>query len=162
MVGRRTGLRAKSISPITINTSSVIMKGRVADLLIPITTYFTMTPAITYFIFMNNIIHMARRTSYTKQSTIVTWVMGGRVSVLVPLSTSPITTNRISHIAIGGVSGLFKPIYISVIINSYTPPWVAIITTSISPPLTVIKTNITLLFFMNNFIYTTRSNWWIQ
>ena len=79
-----------------------------------------------------------------------------------PISTSPITTNSLSCITRGKVAVLFRPRYVSAIINFYTSPWVAIIMTYIYPPITIINTDITLLFFMNIFIYTMRRNWWSQ
>ena len=92
MRGRGDGMIPKSNSPITINNFYIILKGRVAYILIHTSTYCNMRPTITSFIFMNTIIPMKRRTRYIQQSTMATWVIGRREDGLVPISTSTITT----------------------------------------------------------------------
>ena len=144
--GRGSDLRLILTSSVIINSFSVILKVKVADTLRPNSTSYTITPTIASFVFINNIIHMARRTSYTQQSTMVNWVMGVIGAVLGPIYTSPITTNSLSHIVRGKLSGLFRPISTSDIINYYIPPWVSIIPAYIFPPISIIKTDITIVF----------------
>ena len=56
MMGLRgNGMRPLSTSPITANIFSIIVKGRVVDLLIPTSTSFTTTSTIDYLIFINTI-----------------------------------------------------------------------------------------------------------
>ena len=162
MGGVGSGLRPISTSTFTINTFYVIVKVIVADILRYNSTSFTITPTTTSFIFVNNIIHMARRTRYKQQYIMLTWFMGGQVAGLGHIHNSPITTKSFTHIARGKVTGLFIPKSTSAIINYYITPWFSIITTSIYPPTAIIKTDITLLFFIKVFIYTTRRNWWSQ
>ena len=160
--GIGAGLRPKSISPVNINNFSIVMKLRLADILRPTSMYCTMTHTITSFVFMNTIIHVSRRTRYMQHSTMVTWVMGWRVTGLGPVSTSSVTTNSFSYIARGKFSGLFRTISTYVVINSYILPKFSIIATSVFHPISIIKTDITLLVFMNIFIYTKRINYQSQ
>ena len=88
--GRGGGMIPKSTSPITINIFSIIVKIRVADLLRPNYTYFTIN---------NNTSSLILR--YVQQYTVVAWVMGGRVAGLVPISISTITLKSFYHIARG-------------------------------------------------------------
>ena len=86
--------------------------------------------------------------------TMFTWVMGGIVDGMGHISNSPITTNSFSYIVKVKVAGLFIPRSTSTNINYYIHPRVSIIMTSIYPPIRIIRTYITLLFFVNPFIYT--------
>ena len=88
--GRGGGMIPKSTSSITINIFSTIVKIRVADLLRPNYTYFTINPTTSSFIFR-----------YVQKYIMVTWVMGGRVSGLVPISISTITLKSFSCVARG-------------------------------------------------------------
>ena len=148
MGGIRAGLRPISTSHITINTFSNTVKGIVSSLLRPTSTSCTITPTISYLKFV-----------YTQQSTMVTWVMGGIVDGMGPISNSPITTNSFSYIVKVKVDGFFRPISTSTTIKSYVHPLFAIIITSISPPIVIIRTCITLLFFVNLFLYTMTIYW---
>ena len=139
MGGIRAGLIPISTSHITINTLSNI----VADLLRPTSTSCIITPTIP-----------SLKLMYNQKYTMVTWVMGGIVDGMGPISNSPITTNSFSYIVKVKVAGLFIPISTSTNINYYIHPRVAIIMTSIYPPIRIIRTYITLLFFVNPFIYT--------
>ena len=156
--GRGDSLRPKSTSPITTSTFSIIVKKIVVDLLRPTFTSCIIPHTIIYFIFINTIIQMVRRTRYTQQSTITIWVVLVRVAGLGPIPTSTIATNSFSLIDRGKLAGILRPRYTSTIINSYISPRFDIITTSIPPPIFIIKTGITLLFFMKIFIYMTRRN----
>ena len=147
MGGIRAGLISISTSPITINTLSVILKGKVAGLLRPTSTSCTIAPTILPFKFR-----------YTQQSTMVTQVMGGRVAGMGPISASTITTNCFSRIARGKLYGILIPISTPTIINSYIPPRLSIIMTSISTSVIIIITGPTLLFLMILLLYTTRIN----
>ena len=159
MGGRVAGTISIPTYTITINTLSIVVKGSVDDLLRHNSTSCTIKPTITSLIFLNTIINMSIRTRYRQQSTMDTWVMGVRVASMGPISTSPITTNSFYYITRGKVDVIFRPGSKYVIINSYITHWVAIITSSIYPPITIIKTDITILFLMNIFIYTTRKRW---
>ena len=81
-----------------------------------------------------------------------------RVDGLGPIPTSPITTNSFSCIARVKLSGIFRTISTSAIINYYIPPQFSIILTYIYPPIVIIITDITLLFFVGLLIYTARRN----
>ena len=151
-------MRPISTYPITINNLSIILKVRVDNLFRSTSMSCTTNPTIKYFIFMNTMIHMAIRNRFIHKFTMTIWVMGIRVAGMGFISTSPITTNSFYHIKIGRVDGIFIPRSTSSNINSYITSSVNIITTYISPTITIIKTNITLLFFMNIFICTTRRN----
>ena len=107
MGGRGAGLIPLYTSPITINTFYVIVKGRADDLLTPTSTYFIINPTITSYIVIKTIVNTTRINIYTQQSTMVTWVMGGRVAGMGPISTSPITINSFLYIASGIVDGIF-------------------------------------------------------
>ena len=80
------------------------------------------TANITYLIFINTIIYMARINMYTQQSTMVALVMGGRVVGLGTISTSPITIVSLSRIGREKMDGPFRPISTSSITNSYITP----------------------------------------
>ena len=161
-------MRPISTSHISINTFSVLLKGRVDHLLRPTSTSFIVTPTITFFIFMNTIIKMARRNRYKQQYTIVTWVMGVIVAGLETISTSPVITNSLSNTARVKMAGIFRTRYTSAIINYYIIPQITIIDTSILAPITTITTDTTILIskttestsllIMNIFIYRTIKN----
>ena len=68
----------------------------------------------------------------------VTWVMGGRVGSMGPISTSTITINSLYKRLRGGVYGIFRPRSTSTIINTYIVPYVTIIGTYTSPPVNII------------------------
>ena len=149
MGGIRAGLVHIYTSPITINTWSIIVKGRVEDLLIPTSTSWTITPTISSFKFR-----------YDQQYTMVPCVMGESVAGLGPISNSTITTNSFYRISRGKAAGIFRPTFTSTIINSYIPPQFTIFTTYISDTIIIIiRTDITLLFFMNILISTRRRYW---
>ena len=80
---------------------------------------------------------------YTEQYTMFPWVMGGRVGIMGPIPTSTITINILYNILRGSVAGIFRPISISAIINTYILPHVTIIMTYTSPPITINATAIT-------------------
>ena len=128
-------MRPKSTSTINITIFDIILKRRVADLLITTFNSFTITPTVSSLIFR-----------YTQQYTMVTWVMGGRAAGLGHISTSPITTNSFSCIARGKMAGLFRPRSTSTTMKYYKSPQVSIIATSIYPPIIIIINDITLLF----------------
>ena len=151
MVGIRAGMRHTSTSLMIINTLSIIVKVIVAYILTSTSTSCTVTPTISSLKF-----------GYTQQYTMVTCVVGLGVAGMVPIYTSYIINNSLSHISIGKVAGLFISSSTSAIIKSFIPPWVTIIKTYISPPSIIIITYITLLSFMNLFLYTTRWNWQSQ
>ena len=136
----------KSTSSIAINTFPIILKVIVSNLLRSTYKSCTITPTINYFVFINTIIHMTRRTKYRQQYTMVTWVMRVIVASLVSISASPITNRIFSYVAREKVAGLFRPRSMSVIITSYISPLVAIIVISIYPPISIIKTDVTLFF----------------
>ena len=85
--------------------------------------------------------------------------MGGRVACLGPVPKSPTTTNSFYHIVREKLNGIFRPRSTSTTIKSYINPRVTIITTSIFTPIIIIRTDITLLFFMKLFLYTMRRYW---
>ena len=132
-------------SPITINTLYIILKGRVADILIPTSMSCTITLIITSLILRKNTINIPRNTRYSQQYNMVTWVMGGRSAGLGPIYTSPRTTNSFYNVARGKVSSRFRLISSYVSIKSYITPQVTIITTYIYPYITIIKNDTTLL-----------------
>ena len=82
---------------------------------------------------MKTIIGTERINKNTKQSTMTTWVMGGRVAGMGPISNSPITTNSLFYITIGRVSVLFRHISTSAIIITSITPLVTTTTTDITP-----------------------------
>ena len=77
-----------------------------------------------------------------------TWVMGGIVAGMGPLSTSTIAINTFSTIARGDVAVLLTHKSTSVIINTYITPIVTIIITYISTIVTIISNCITPLIAM--------------
>ena len=78
--------------------------------------------------------------------------MGVKLAGMVNIATSTITTSRLYCIETGIVTGLFRPILISTIINSYISPQVAIKNTYIYLPIIIIIiTDTTPLFFMKSF-----------
>ena len=91
---------------------------------------------------------------YNQQSNRVTWVMGGLLAGMVPISTSPITINSFFHISRGIVAGLFRPRSTSDIINTYITPLISIIMNYISPPVTIITTYTTPLRAMTTIPYS--------
>ena len=127
MVSIGDGMRPKSTSPITINTLYIIVKIILADLLRPTSKSCIITPTITYFIFVNTSIHMARITRYIQKYTMVTQVFRVRVSSMGHISISPITTNSFSNVVRVKLSALFRPISTSAMINYYITPQVAIV-----------------------------------
>ena len=88
--------------------------------------------------------------------------MGGQVADLGPISTSLVTTKSFYCIVRRKLAGLFRPRSTSNTIKSYIPPQFPTITTSVSPPIIIIITGITLLFFVNLYLYTMIRNWQIQ
>ena len=110
--------------PITVNTFYIIVEWRVADILIPTSTSFTMTPTVTSFIFMNTIIHVPIRTRYMQQYSMVACVMVVIVAGMGPISASPIITNSFPHIERVKLADLFIPRPMYDIIKSYIPPQV--------------------------------------
>ena len=150
---RGAGLRHISTYPITINTLSTIVKGRVAYLLRPNSTYTIVTLTITSYIVMKTIINTTRINIYTQQYTMVILVMWGLVAGLVHISTSKITINSLFHIAKVRLDGLLRLWYMSYIINTSITRLVTIITTYISSPTTIIATDITPLGSMTNISY---------
>ena len=100
-------MRPISNSTITINTFSVIFKGRVSDLLIPTSASSVVAPTVTSYIVMKTIIKTTIINRYTQQSSMVTWVIGVIVDSLGHLSTSSININSFLHITRGSVSGVF-------------------------------------------------------
>ena len=133
---------------ITTNTLSIIVKGRVANILKSTSTSCTITSTITSFIFMKTIINMNRSTRCTQQYIMVTWFMGGRVAGMGPISTSQITTNSLSNVVRGISDGIFRPISTSDIINFYITPQVATIATYILSSHKIITTDTPLLISM--------------
>ena len=152
--------------PITINTFNIILKAIVTYLLRPTPTSCTISYTITSFILIKTFINMTRSTRYMQQFTMVAWVIGGRVTGLGHISTSPLTTTSFYNVVRGKVDGIFKLIFTSAIVNSYSTPQVNIITNYIFLPINIIITDITLLrsmstisksfVFMNISIYRTR------
>ena len=146
----------------------VYVKVRVSNILGPTSTSSIITHTMTYYIVTNKIIDTMIIIIYTKQSTMVNWVMGGRVVGLGPISISPITTNILFHIERRRVDGIFRPISTSSIINTSITPIVTIIQTFISPPITTTTSDITplgamttlsyYLIFMNISVNKTRIN----
>ena len=104
MVGKRADMRPIYTSTITINNFYKIVKVIVDYLFRPTSTSFTITPNISSLKFM-----------YNEQSTMFTWVMGGRVAGMEHISNSPITTNSFSCILKGKVYDIFRPSYTSTI-----------------------------------------------
>ena len=131
MGGKWSVMRPLSTLTITINTFYIMFKGRVADLLIHTSTSYIITDTITFYIFMKNIINTTRINIYTQQSTMVTWVMVGRVAYLGPISTYPITINSLLYISRGRGTHIFRPRSMSSTINTSITPLVNTITTSI-------------------------------
>ena len=147
-------MRPISISSITINTFYMILKGRVAVLLRPKSTSSIIITAITSLIFMKTFMNTKRSNRCTKKCTIVAWVMGGRVSGLGPISTSPTTISSFSNISRGRVSGILRRISKSTIINTYITPLVTITTTYISPLITIINTHRTSITAITTILYS--------
>ena len=83
--GRGDGMRPISTFPITINTLCVIVEVQMSHLLRNISMYSIIKPNITSYIVMKTIINTTRINRHTKQSTMVTLVMGGRVADLGPV-----------------------------------------------------------------------------
>ena len=153
MIGvRGSGLRHIFNSHITMNTLYIILKGIVADILKTTSTSYIITPTINYYTLCK--IYTLRSNRYTKRSTMVTWVMGGRVSGMGPISGSVITIESFYMIWRGWVSGIFVPRSTSTIINTYTTPLFTMITTYISPPITITDTDITPLNAITNISYS--------
>ena len=152
MIGvRGSGLRHIFNSHITMNTLYIILKGIVADILKTTSTSYIITPTINYYTLCK--IYTLRSNRYTKRSTMVTWVMGGRVSGMGPIFRSTLTINSFYMIWRGWVSGIFVPRSISTIMNTYITPLVTMITTYISPPIAIIATDITPINAITNISY---------
>ena len=96
---------------------------------------------------------------YNQQSEMVTWVTGVILDGLGPLSNPPTYTNSFSCIIRGKLAGLFRPRYTSTIIRYNNHSQIDTITNYISPTIITIRTDITLLFFTNLFIYMARRYW---
>ena len=124
-------MRHLSTSLITISNLSIIFKGILDYLLRPTSRSSITPPTITYFTVMKTIIKTTRSNIYTQQSTMVTWVIGGRKSGLGTIFTYPITIKIFCNIVIGRVDGLFRSRFTSSIINTYIILLVTIITTYI-------------------------------
>ena len=131
MGGIVVSMRPISTSPIIIITLSTIVKRRVAVILRPkstssiITTYIT--PLITIiYTYINFLISMTtisyshitmdiffnrtRRKREARKSTTATWVMGERVDLLRPISTSTVI-NSCYNISRGRVAVILRHIY---------------------------------------------------
>ena len=147
--------------PFTSNTSSIILKVRVTDTMRNTSASCAITANITYLIFINTIIYMARINMYTQQSTMVALVMGGRVVGLGTISTSPITIVSLSRIGREKMDGPFRPIYALLPSPTHISPldfklaWIIFLPPS--PPSKLISP---FLFFMYIFINTKRIDWW--
>ena len=76
------------------------------------------------------------------------------VTIIGPISTSPVIINSLSRIARGRVDGLLRLKSISAIINTYINLIFTIITTYISPLVTIINTHITHFISMNTLSYS--------
>ena len=131
MGGKGADMRHLSTSLITISNLSIIFKGILDYLLRPTSRSSITPPTITYFTVMKTIIKTTRSNIYTQQSTMVTWVIGGRKSGLGTIFTYPITIKIFCNIVIGRVDGLFRSRFTSSIINTYIILLVTIITTYI-------------------------------
>ena len=146
-------MRPISTSTITINNLSVVAKGRVDYSLRPTSTSSIIAPTVTSYIAMKTIIEMMIFNRYMQKYTMLTWFMGVIVAGIVPISNSPINVNSLLHTERGRVSGLFRHISTSDIINTYITPIVTIITTYIFPPFTIIATDIDPLGVMITIYY---------
>ena len=120
MGGRGDGLKPISTSFIAINNFCVTFKVIVHDLLRPTSTSSVITPNITSCVLMNTIIDMTVINRYKQQSTVVTFVMGGRVAGMGPISTSSITVSSFFHVSRGRVYGNFR---LGLGWTMYSPPW---------------------------------------
>ena len=74
-----------------------------------------MTTIYYYLLFMNIFTNRTRRNWWYQQSTMSTWVMEGRVSGMLLISTSPININSWSTISRIRVDFILRPTYTSTI-----------------------------------------------
>ena len=101
-----------------INTYITPIVTIITTYILPLTTIITthITPLIALtkisysLILIKKLINRTRIKREAQQYTTVTWVTGGRVAGLRPISTSPVNIKYFSTIAKGRVSGLLRPI----------------------------------------------------